>query len=466
MIDLKALRDEPQRFRQGAVDKGTNGQLVDDLLASDKCLRATLTEREQLGAQKNRISKQIGALAGRLAKADASARPTLEAEMRQLREQPSQIKQRESELAQQVKDLQSERDRLWFQVPQPAISTVPVGQSEQDNVELRRWNPPWFDPNLPFDQNKGFAARSHIDLGLDLGLVSFDRGVKMAGTRSYVLTRAGMLLHQAVLRLAFDFMIHENHFTPVSVPVLVREQMMFGTAFFPHAKDECYEIAEAQRGGGHDLYLTGTGEVGLMGYRANEILDPEIDLPACYTTVSTCFRREAGASGKDTAGLYRIHQFDKVEQVVLCQADPQESRQWHEKMIGFVETLLQRLELPYRLLQVCTTDMGAAKADQVDVDCWMPSRGEPGPDGEPTGAYGETHSASQLHDYQTRRLNIRYRNPDTKKNVFCHSLNNTVVASPRILIPIVELYQNKDGSITVPGALRPYMNDMERIEKA
>ena len=463
MIDLKALRDDPERFRRGASDKGTDGRIVDDLLACDKRLRAALTEREQLGAEKNRIGKQIGALAGRISKAEAGQRPALETEMRQLRQRPSEIKQRELELTQQVKDLQADRDELWLRLPQPANATVPVGQSEQDNVELRRWNPAWFDPDLPFHQNKGFSPRSHIDLGLDLGLVSFDRGVKMAGTRSYVLTRAGMLLHQAVLRLAFDFMIYENGFTPVSVPVLVREQMMFGTAFFPHAKDECYEIAETQRGGGHDLYLTGTGEVGLMGYRADEILDPEVELPACYTTLSTCFRREAGASGKDTAGLYRIHQFDKVEQVVLCRADPQESGRWHEKMIGFVEALLQRLELPYRLLQVCTTDMGQAKADQVDVDCWMPSRGDPGPGGQPAGAYGETHSASQLHDYQTRRLNIRYRDPDTKKNVFCYSLNNTVVASPRILIPILELYQNDDGSVTVPQALRQYMNGAEVI---
>ena len=172
---------------------------------------------------------------------------------------------------------------------------------------------------------------------------------------------------------------------------------------------------------------------------------------------STCFRREAGAAGKDTAGLYRIHQFDKVEQVVICKADEQESREWHGKMIGFVEKLLQNLGLPYRLLQCCTGDLGQKNADMIDVECWMPSR----------EGYGETHSASRLYDFQTRRLNLRYKKtgPDGKKKqtVFCHSLNNTVAASPRILIPILELYQNEDGSITVPEVLRPYMGGQNVI---
>ena len=198
-----------------------------------------------------------------------------------------------------------------------------------------------------------------------------------------------------------------------------------------------------------------------MGLHQDEILDAD-QLPLCYTTVSTCFRREAGAAGKDTAGLFRIHQFDKVEQVVICKADQAESRAWHQKMIGFVETLLQRLELPYRLLQCCTGDLGPKNADMIDLECWMPSRGEVDADGKPQGTYSETHSASRLYDYQTRRLNMRYRAED-KKTIVCHSLNNTVAASPRILIPIIEMYQNEDGSITIPNVLRPYMNNADRI---
>ena len=277
----------------------------------------------------------------------------------------------------------------------------------------------------------------------------------MSGTRHYVLTGMGMRLHQAVTRFAFDFMVNENGFQPMSVPVIVREECMVGTGFFPAGREQAYHIEESKRGGGHDMFLTGTGEVGLMGIHAEEIL-PSQSLPLKYITVSTCFRREAGAAGKDTAGLYRIHQFDKVEQVVICKADDDESQSWHRKMIGFVETILQRLELPYRLLQCCTGDLGPKNEDMIDVECWMPGRGEEkdGADREgkptriPQGAYGETHSALRLADYQCRRLNMRYRD-ESGKTVFCYSLNNTVIASPRILIPLLEIHQNEDGSVSI-----------------
>jgi seryl-tRNA synthetase len=179
--------------------------------------------------------------------------------------------------------------------------------------------------------------------------------------------------------------------------------------------------------------------------------------------VSTCFRREAGAAGKDTAGLYRVHVFDKVEQVVITRADEQESRAWHKKMIGFVEELLQTLEVPYRLLQCCTGDLGPKNADMIDIESWMPGRGEV-KGGAPSGEYGETHSASRLYDYQCRRLNMRYKaGGDVKGTVFCHSLNNTVAASPRLMIPILENHQQADGSVTVPAVLRPYMGGRDRI---
>jgi seryl-tRNA synthetase len=256
------------------------------------------------------------------------------------------------------------------------------------------------------------------------------------------------------------------------VPVLVKEECMVGTGFFPAGREQAYHIEESKRGGGYDQYLTGTGEVGLMGIHQDEILD-ESQLPIRYTTVSTCFRREAGAAGKDTAGLYRIHQFDKVEQVVICKADEAESRAWHTKMIGYVESLLQGLALPYRLLQCCTGDLGVKNADMIDVESWMPGRGEVGKDGVPSGAFGETHSASRLYDYQCRRLNMRYRQTarGATENApgrmattkFCHSLNNTVAASPRLLIPILEMWQNADGTVTVPPVLRPYMGGKSRI---
>ncbi|MCC6907677.1 MAG: serine--tRNA ligase [Phycisphaerales bacterium] len=461
MIDLKQLRDDPDRFRKAAADKGVSVD-IDELLRLDTELREAQTELQNLTAEKNRIGKEIGALAGRLKKAPDSEKPALQQEMQRLQARPTEIKTREAELSSAVSALEAQRRDIWLRIPQPADADVPVGRDASDNVEIRRWNCPWFDTNESFAQNKGFQPRPHVEIGQRLGLFEFERGVKMAGSRSYVLTGDGMRLHNAVLRYAFDMMTNEHGFTALSVPVIVREQVMVGTGFFPSGRDQAYEIRESERGGGHDIYLTGTGEVGLMGYHQEEILDFE-QLPLRYTTVSTCFRREAGAAGKDTTGLYRIHQFDKVEQVVICRADEQESRQWHQRMIGFVESLLQRLELPYRLLQCCTGDLGVKNADMVDIETWMPSRGEEDADGVPGGAYGETHSASRLYDYQCRRLNIRYRDPETGKPVVCHSLNNTVAASPRLLIPILELYQNEDGSVTIPAVLRPHMNAQERI---
>lgn len=461
MIDLKQLRDNPDRFRKAAADKGVRVD-IDDLLSLDTALREAQTELQNLTAEKNRIGKEIGSLAGRIKKAPDSEKAALAQEMQRLQARPSEIKTRESELTGIVSDLDARRRDVWLRVPQPADPDVPVGRDASDNIEIRRWNPTWFDTSRSFAANKGFAPRSHVEIGQNLNLFEFERGVKMAGSRSYVLVGDGMRLHNAVLRYAFDMMTNVNGFTALSVPVLVREQVMIGTGFFPGGRDQAYEVRETDRGGGYDLYLTGTGEVGLMGYHQDEILDFD-QLPRRYTTVSTCFRREAGAAGKDTTGLYRIHQFDKVEQVVICRADEQESRHWHQRMIGFVQTLIQSLEMPYRLLQCCTGDLGTKNADMVDIETWMPSRGEIGEDGQPLGDYGETHSASRLYDYQCRRLNIRYRDPETGKPVVCHSLNNTVAASPRLLIPILELYQNEDGSVTIPTVLRPYMNEQERI---
>jgi seryl-tRNA synthetase len=294
-----------------------------------------------------------------------------------------------------------------------------------------------------------------------LGLVDFERGVKMSGTRHYVLTGMGMRLHQAVLRYALDFMADRRGFKPMAIPVIVREECMVGTGFFPAGREQAYHIEESARGGGHDLFLTGTGEVGLMGIHADEILPIE-SLPLKYVTASTCFRREAGAAGKDTAGLYRIHQFDKVEQVVVCRADDAESRSWHTTMLESVEMVLQSLGLPYRLLQCCTGDLGVKNEDMIDVECWMPGRGEIGADGVPSGAFGETHSASRLADFQCRRLNLRYKD-EQGKTQFAYALNNTVIASPRILIPLLEMHQQSDGSVAIPDPLRPHLGGAAKI---
>ena len=477
MIDLKQLRENPQRFREGAAHKNIEVQF-EQLLRLDEEHRAAQTQRETLRAEQKRIEKeigpQIGQLKATLGHAKEGSRPNIEAQLAELQARPKALKDQIAELDAAVQRIEPQLQAILLTVPLPPDADVPVGAGADDNVEIRSWSPPGFDPARPFTDSRGFKPKTHLQLVKDLGLADFPRGVRMAGSRSYVLTGAGMLLHHAITRCAMDFMIHKHGFTPMSVPVLVREECMVGTGFFPAGREQAYHIPESARGGhdvsatgtgAHDLYLTGTGEVGLMGIHQDEIID-EAKLPLRYVTVSTCFRREAGAAGKDTAGLYRIHQFDKVEQVVICKADAADSRAWHKKMLGYVEELVQSLELPYRLLQCCTGDLGPKNADMVDVECWMPGRGDVGKDGVPAGGYGETHSASRLYDYQCRRLNMRYRpGGDTGKGptTFCHSLNNTVAASPRLMIPILEMHQQADGTVRVPAVLRPYMGGMERI---
>jgi seryl-tRNA synthetase len=463
MIDLKALRADPDHFKRAAAEKGI-GVDVDRLLALDEQIRQVRTDMETHRAEQKRLGKEIGPkigqLKGKLKAAGDDDRDTLVAEIDELEQRPVELKAQVQACERTIGELEPEWRALWLAVPQPADSDVPKGASAGENVELRTWHPEWFDPAKPFRENRGFDPRTHAEL-LDMhGLVDVERAVKIAGTRHYSLVGDGMRLHQAVLRYALDTIVDRHGFTPMSVPVIVREECMVGTGFFPTGRDQAYHIEESRRGAGHDLFLTGTGEVGLMGVHADEILDGD-RLPLQYATVSTCFRREAGAAGKDTAGLYRVHQFDKVEQVVICRADEDESRQWHAKMIAIVEEVMQALELPYRLLQCCTGDLGPKNADMIDIEGWMPGRGDADANGHPTGAWGETHSASRLYDYQCRRLNMRYR--DGKTNVICHSLNNTVVASPRILIPILEMYQDEDGSVRVPEVLRGYMGGKERL---
>ena len=468
MIDLKALRSNPERFRDGARRKNIAAD-IDRIVELDTALRALTAEQEQLRSQQNLASKamgpQIGKLSGQLRAAQGEDRQRLDAEIAALKAEPERLKAAIQILDEKIAGLTPELQSLLLNVPQPPDADVPVGTSADDNVELRVWASPVLDPGKSFVEQRGFAARTHLELCESLGLVDFPRGVKMAGTRSYVLTGLGYRLHQAVLRYAIDFMTDRHGFTPVSVPVLVREEAMVGTGFFPGGREQSYLVDEVSRGSGQDMFLTGTGEVGLMGVHQGEILD-EATLPRKYVTVSTCFRREAGAAGKDTAGLYRIHQFDKVEQVIICKADETESRLWHQTMLSYVEELLQSLELPYRLLQCCTGDLGVKNADMVDVECWMPGRGDEDAAGRPTGAFGETHSASRLYDFQCRRLNMRYRpggEGGKGPTVFCHSLNNTVAASPRLLIPLLEVHQQVDGSVLIPEPLRMHMGGLERI---
>jgi seryl-tRNA synthetase len=431
MVDLKDLRENPEKYQRGAQLKGVKVD-VDAILRVDEQSRNAQKEFEKRRAEQNEASKQIAQTK------DPSEKQGRIARVSELKEQ---VKASEE----QYKSASAELEKLLLQVPQPPDPDVPAGKDASENVVLYRWGQP---------RKFEFAPKNHLELGQSLDILDFEAGVKLSGSRSYFLKGAGAQLHWAILRLSMDLMVNEKGFTPMSVPVLVRDKAMEGTGFFPAGREQTYHVSE------DDLYLTGTGEVGLTAYHMAETLD-EKDLPKKYTTISTCFRREAGTYGKDTAGLYRVHQFDKCEQVVICRNEVEESKRWHQEMLSYSEEVLKRLNLPYRVIQCCTGDLGVKNASMMDVETWMPSRRN---DKDPDSGYGETHSASRLYDFQARRLNLRYKASDGKLR-FCHTLNNTVVASPRILIPILENYQNVDGSVTVPEVLRPFMNGRDRITR-
>ncbi len=436
MVDLKDLRENPDKYREAVRLKRITVD-IDALLDLEGRRRSAESRRQQLIAEKNAIGKQIGQLAGQLRKAPGDERAKLQEQMKQLQQRPTELKQAEQVLDTEIADLDPKIQDLLLRVPQPADPDVPVGKDDTENVEIRKWGSV---------RQFNFTPKDHITLGQELGLVDFERGVKLAGTRSYFLTGFGALLHQAVLRLALDMMI-ERGFTPMTVPVLVREPAMVGTGYFPLGREQSYEMSNEEP----PKFLVGTAEVSLTAYHMDETLEAK-DLPKKYVAMSPCFRREAGTYGKDTAGLYRIHQFDKVEQVIVCRNDVEESKRWHAEIVKNAEDVLQKLNLPYRVVNVCTGDLGQGQIAKYDIETWMPSR----------NSYGETHSASRFYDFQARRLNLRYRDDDGKVKI-CHTLNNTVIASPRILIPLLELYQNADGTLTIPEALRPYLGGRERI---
>jgi len=421
MIDIKEIRDDPQKFKI-ACDAKKFVADIDELLKIDAELRERKATLQDISTNKNRIGKSIPTLSGE-EKVSALA-------------QLSELKRSDIEFQERIKELQPQFDEIMQQVPQPADDDVPLGKDDTENTEIRKEG-----EIRQFD----FEPKDHVQLGLALGMMDIERGVKLAGTRNYFLKGDGALLHWAVLRLAMDYMVGKGY-VPLSVPLLMKDEAMKGTGYYPGSEDQTYRMEKDQ------LNLVGTAEVPLTAYRMGEILDTD-ELPLKYVALSSCFRREAGAAGKDTYGLYRIHQFDKVEQVVICENSAEASRKFHEEILANAEAVMQALELPYRVVNVCTGDLGRGQAKKFDIEAWMPSRGN----------YCETHSASKFYEFQARRMNLRYKEPATKKNLFCHTLNNTVIASPRILIPILELYQNSDGSVTIPEVLRSYMNGKEKI---
>ncbi|MCF7957432.1 MAG: serine--tRNA ligase [Phycisphaerae bacterium] len=421
MIDIRKLRENPEPFKKACADKGYTID-VDHLLEMDGKLRDAQRALQEIVTEKNKMGKTVA----RIKDPD---------ERQQAIEKMSAFKGQEKDLSDQVAHLEPQLNELLLNTPQPASPQAPIGPDESGNVEVRRWGDiPTFD----------FEPKDHVELGNRLGMLDIERGVKLSGSRYYILRKDGALLHQAVLRLAHDMMVAKG-FEPLTVPVLTREETFMGTGWFPEGKPQVYQVPE------DELFLIGTAEVPATSLYMNEILD-EADLPKKFVAQSLCFRREAGAAGKDTAGLYRIHQFEKVEQVIICKADMEEVEQWHQTIVANSEDVLKALGIPYRVIEICTGDMGMAKYRMYDIESWMPSR----------GGYCETHSASNLLDFQARRLNLRYRDADRKVH-FCYTLNNTVIASPRFLIPMMEIFQNADGTITIPEVLRPYMGGRDLI---
>lgn len=414
MLDLDFVRNEPDRVREAARLKGIDVD-VDAVLELDRRRRAAIQRVEALRAERNQVSRSIAQLQGE-DRAAAIARAA---------EAKAELEGLEPELRQLEEEL---RERL-LRLPNPPSDDTPAGETDADNVEIRRWGDP---PRFPF------TPRDHLELGRILDIIDVERAVKFAGARTYFLKNEGLLLELALMHFALD-LLKARGYTPWGVPVMVRDEAMVATGYFPLGREEVYRLER------DELNLIGTSEVALVSARLNETI-PLGELPLRYCGISTCFRREVGSAGKDTRGLYRVHQFTKVEQVVVCRADVEESRRLHAELLQNAEDIVRALELPYRVMKVCTGDMGQGQVRKHDIETWMPSR-----DG-----YGETHSCSTFHDFQARRAGIRYVDEEGRSR-YAHTLNNTAVASPRLLIPLLEVHQEEDGSVRIPEALRPYM---------
>jgi seryl-tRNA synthetase len=341
----------------------------------------------------------------------------------------SGLKQGLKEREELLQRLSAELDARLLRVPNVPAAEVPEGKDDSENVAVRHWGTPRADSDL----------RDHVALAEAQGWLDIERAGRIAGTRNYILKGDLSLLEGAVMRYALDSMVARS-FVPLSVPTLVRPEIMVGTGYFPGGEEQAYRCDERDA-----LCLVGTAEVPVTALHQGEILKAS-DLPLRYVALSACYRREAGAAGKDTRGLYRVHQFQKVEQVVIDVADEQRSIEHHQAIVANAEFVLQSLELPYRVVNVCGGDLGAPQIQKFDIETWMPSR----------KGYGETHSASRFHEYQARRLDLRYRDCEGKVR-HCHTLNNTVAASARMLIALLENHQERDGRVRVPGPLRPYL---------
>ncbi|MBB6099464.1 seryl-tRNA synthetase [Deinobacterium chartae] len=420
MLDLKFIRENADAVRH-AIEVKRVGLDLDALLELDRVTLALRQRVEAAQAERNANAKLVP-------KASPEERPALIQKGKDLGEE---LKALEPELREKQEALQA----LLLRVPNIPLADVPVGVSDEDNVELRREGTvPQFD----------FEPKDHVALLEARGWAEFERVGKVSGSRSYMLRGDMALLEMALLNFAMNFLAGKG-FTPLSASALVRPETLVATGHFPGGEDQVYRIEDEA------LMLAGTAEVPVNYLHSGEILSVE-QLPINYAAISAAFRSEAGSAGRDVRGLIRVHEFKKVEQYVICAGDLAVSQQWFQILLANAEEMLRLLELPYRVIQNCTGDMGAGKVYMYDIECWVPSEGR----------YRETHSCSNLGDWQARRTGIRYRDAEGKLH-YPHTLNNTAIATPRLLVPFVEVHQTAEGRIRIPEALRPYMGGRTEI---
>ena len=398
MLDIKFIRENKDLIKEAARKKHVKVD-IDRISAIDEKRRALIQEVDALRQEHKKFT-------GVSDEAKISK---------------DKISHKEFEL----KAVEDEFNELMLQVPNVPDPSVPEGESDAENQEIRKVREP-----------KKFSGQDYLSIMKRLDMVDLERGVKVSGFRGYFLKNEGALLSLALWHFVFDFLVKKG-FAPFLAPVLIRRENMVGTGWFPQVEEDIYKTQD-------DLYLSGTAEVPMMGYHADEILKEE-DLPKKYVAFSPCYRREVGSYGKDTKGIFRVHEFYKIEQVVLCRAEHQESVKWHEELTKNSEEIMQALEIPYRVVINCGGDLGLGQVKKYDIEGWIPSEGR----------YRETHSASYFHDFQARRLNIKYKD-NAGKIHFIHSLNNTAIATPRILEAFLENNLREDGSIKIPEALQKY----------
>jgi seryl-tRNA synthetase len=416
MLDLKTIRSDPERFKQALARRGA-AEKVDELLALDARRRQLLPEVEGAQAERKSLSKQIGQRKG--AGEDAEAE--------KLMATVAELKRRIESGSEELEEVDAKLSELALALPNVPDPDAPEGLTEDDAVVLREvGEPPEFD----------FEPRDHLDLGTELGLIDMEAGARLSGSRFAYLKGDLVLLELALVRFAIETVRSEGH-EPVVPPVLVREAALEGTGFLPGDRDQIYEIPK------DDLFLTGTSEVALASLHADEIL-AAASLPLRYCAFSTCFRREAGAAGRDTRGIFRVHQFDKVE--MFSFVEPDASGEEHERLLAIEERILGELEIPYRVVNVAVGDLGDPAAKKYDCEAWIPSQGR----------HRELTSCSNTTDYQARRLGARYRPAEGEAPRPVHTLNGTACAVGRTIIALIENRQESDGSFTLPKTLHPY----------